>query len=511
MANVLIQKTRHLVPSFRRFTDTVALGELDPAGTRRADPLRIDFQSRAAEWRLDPTVGLAGDIVSAALVSGETTMPEVRDAASFILAHPEVSSSSLIAAAGNLLSEEDSTSGYSDLLPRLTTFLEENSRQKSYRRIRELKEAAVRFGPNPIRFAELARLYLILGNGEKAKHNIALALNLAPTNRYVLRSAARLYAHCEDSERAFELLRRNPSTRHDPWLASAELAMAGLIGKPGKVVKTAANLLTSGRYSPSSLAELRAGVGSVELLNGNRRASKRLLQASLEKPNDNALAQVEWALSQDPMFDVTVSAFDVRRNYEALALEAFNQQQWLNVLRHCESWFMDMPFASRPVLLASHVATVALEDFASAQLFCQAGRVASPDDPLLVNNYAYALGLNNEPDKALKVLDEVTRPVPEIETHICLQATRGLAYFRSGRLDEGRLLYTAAMAAAQETPNVLLWQLSLLNYVREELLAQQPLPISLAKKVREMKVHSRAFTVQILRTKVVALLDTRIS
>ena len=472
MANVFTPHSRHLVPNFRRFLDTVALGELHSVSTIVPDAVRIDLRSRIAEWNSQRTVGLAGDIVSAALVSSDTDMPAIGEAATFIIAHPDMSSPSLMSTARKILTPVEPMRKENTLLPRLTILLENNSRRATYRQIRTLKNTIARFGNNPILFTELARLYLILGNKERASRNIAIALSLAPYNRYVLRSAARLYAHCDDAERAFDLLHKNPRSSHDPWLASAELAMAGLIRKSRMVLKRAAHISTSEQLSPLSLTEVRAGVGSVELLNGNRRRSKRLFQASLQHPNDNSLAQVEWGLSLDPLLEVNLSSYDVSCNYEALALEAFNQRQWESVLQHCESWLMDTPFASRPVLMASHVASVVLDDFASAQSFCQAGLLASSDNPRLVNDYAYALALDDKPEEALKVLDEVPlSSVGEVRERVCLTATRGLAYFRSGRIAEGREMYTAAMADAKTVKDLTFRQIAVLSYVREELLA----------------------------------------
>ena len=253
MANVFTPKSRHLVPNFRRFLDTAALGELDPVSTTAPDPVQIDFRSRIAEWNIQRTVGLAGDIVSAALISSETDLPAIGEAATFIIAHPDISSPSLISTARKILTPDEPMREHSILLPHLNIFLENNSRQTTYRKIRELKTATARFGSNPILFTELARLYLIVGNKERAKRNIAIAVSLAPSNRYVLRSAARLYAHCDDAERAFDLLHKNPRSRHDPWLASAELAMAGLIRKSSMVLKRAAHISTSEQFSPFSL------------------------------------------------------------------------------------------------------------------------------------------------------------------------------------------------------------------------------------------------------------------
>ena len=509
MTSDFISKNRHVVPNLRRFSDAVVLGELDSASIASPDPVRIDFRSRLAEWTIKRTVGLAADIVSAALVSSETHSSAIDDAATFIVAHPDMCSPSLTSTAQTVLTREQPMSRHIVQLPRLTTLLENNHRQNLYRAIRNLKHATIRFGNDPVLFTELARLYLIVGNEEKAKKNIAIATSLAPSNRYVLRSAVRLYAHYDEAERAFYLLHKDPRTRHDPLLTSAELAMAGLIERSHTILKSASRILTSHTFSPSSLTELQAGVGSVELLNGDRRRCKRLFQASLQHPNDNSLAQVEWGLSVEPLFELDLRSYDVNCNYEALALEAFNQQQWTSVLRHCENWLMDMPFTSRPAQMASHVASVVLDDCAAAELFCRASRVASPDDPQLINSYAYALALDNRPGEALKVIDELeVSSVEDVRARVCLIATRGLAYFRSGRINEGRERYATAIEAAKGIDDLTFRQLAVLNYAREELIAKQPVPVSFANKIRDLKIEPRAVTTQILKDKVVALLDT---
>ena len=479
-----------------------------PASSAVPDPVRIDFRSRLAEWNAERTVGLAGDIVSAALISNETDLRAIDEAATFIVAHSDICSSSLTSTAHQVLTRDQPMPAYSVRLPRLAIFLESNSRQKTYRKIHALKNATTRFGNDPILFAELARLYLIVGNEERAKKNMAIAISLAPDNRYVLRSAARLYAHCDEAERGFDLLHRNPRSRYDPWLVSAKLAMAGLVEKSNMILKGAGRILESDKFSPFSLTELRAGVGSVRLLDGDRRRSKRLFQASLQHPNDNSLAQVEWGLSKDPLFDVDLNSYDVSRNYEALALEAFNKQQWTSVLRHCEDWLMDTPFTNRPTMMASHVASVVLNDFNAAKSFCRASRLASPDDPQVANNYAYALALDGQPGEALKVLDEVELSgVEKAQTRVCLTATRGLAYFRSGRINEGRESYATAIEAAKSVDDLDFRQMAVLNYAREEFIARQPVPASFTDEIRGLKITPRAVTTQILKDKVVTLLD----
>ena len=50
-------------------------------------------------------------------------------------------------------------------------------------------------------------------------------------------------------------------------------------------------------------------------------------------------------------------------------------------------------------------------------------------------------------------------------------------------------------------------QMAVLNYVREELIAEQPVPAFFTDEIRGLKIEPRAVTTQILKDKVVALLD----
>ena len=508
MANDFRRKDRHVVPSFRSFADTVVLGDLDSEGTTVPGAVPVDFESHVAEWRAGPSTGLAADIVSAALVSNQSVHPVIDEATRFILAHRDMCSSSLVGAARKVCNPGAPAGEARVELPRLKTFLEINTRRSAYQTMHALKRAIMRFGGDPILFTELARWYMVVGNEERARKNIVIALSLSPSNRYVLRSAVRLYAHFDDADRAFHLLNRHPLSRHDPWVASARLAMAGVIGKSHMVLKDAGRMLASGKFSPFSLTELYAGVGSVELLAGDRRRSKRRFRAALQDPNDNSLAQIEWGLSEDRLFDVDLRSYNVGRNYEALALEAFNQREWTNVLDHCEDWLMDQPFANGPAMMASHVASVVLDDLDAAKLFCQASRLACPDDAQVANNYAYALALDGQPEAALSLLEQHRLSgVEDARTRVCLSATRGLACFRLGRIDEGRGWYRSAMEAANDVGDRNFLQVAILNYAREELLAGQALPALFAEEIRDLRIEPRAATTQVLKDKVLALLD----
>ena len=126
----------------------------------------------------------------------------------------------------------------------------------------------------------------------------------------------------------------------------------------------------------------------------------------------------------------------------------------------------------------------------------------------MANNYAYALALDGQSSDALEVLDEVElSAVEEARTRVCLTATRGLAYFRSGRVNEGRERYATAIEEARGVNDLNFLQMAVLNYVREELIAEQPVPAFFTDEIRGLKIEPRAVTTQILKDKVVALLD----
>jgi tetratricopeptide (TPR) repeat protein len=509
MANIFEQKPRHVVPNFRRFSDTAELGELGLARREQGNALPFDLGDLVRAWEAERSLGLAGDVLSAAIVAGMTKVDAAREAAEFILEQEGVVSSvQQELARGVLGANESITSGHGGELPHLSAFLD--AHDGMYERIQRTRRRTIRFPGDPIPFVELARLYSILGLAEKAKKNIRIALAIAPDNRFVLRCAARLFAHYGDIERAHDLLWRNLRTLEDPWLCSAELALASLLGRHGGMIKRGRALIASKKFSPFSLAELSSGLATIELREGNRRRSRDLFRLALVDPNDNALAQVEWAFSRDRLFDLDLEAFDVKRNFEALALEAFRQQEWARVIEQAEAWFMDMPFARRPVMMGSHVASVVLDDYKKAQLFARAGLVAHPGNAQLLNNYAYALALDGKADDALAVLDGVSlSEADELSTRVCLTATRGLAHFRKGEVEQGRRLYEAAIDAASKIPNVNYRHLALVNYAREEILSGQAVSDVVIEKVKGIRLDRGAVTLGILKEKVLSLYERR--
>ena len=138
----------------------------------------------------------------------------------------------------------------------------------------------------PVRRAFLA--HQVFAHVEPAKRAMTVALQLAPHDRHVLRSAARLYFHIRDPQRAYSLIRRNEAAPYDPWLMATELALAMSIDKAPAFLKPGIALLESGSVMPHQITELAGAAASTYLTGaGPHRRSRKLFAQSLADPNDN--------------------------------------------------------------------------------------------------------------------------------------------------------------------------------------------------------------------------------
>lgn len=511
MANALQQKDRHVIPNFRGFAETAELGELDRAQIQDPNHINMSIEGTLSIWRESPSIGVAADLLSAATVAGETLLADVREAAKYLSDHYDTITFSQRDIVNRILENPDRNLQQSRLR-RIKDFIDEDNRSFLHEKIHWLRRAGTRFARDPILFVELARYYSILGLKAKAEKNMLIAINMAPNNRYVIRSFARLFSHFNEIEFAYDFLKRSEVTRNDPWLLSAEISLAAMLERKSQLIKHAKRLIHSEKFSARSLAELSTAIGTMELLAGDRKKAKNLLNVALSDPNDNALAQVEWLLSKDRLFDIDVAKFGVKRSFEALARESFERLDWDKVIRHAEDWFMDMPFVRRPVLLAAHVASVALDDQTTAEVFCRAGLIAHPGDPLLLNNLAYSLALENRLDEARSQLDKVqTEKVTEESTRICLTATNGLIRFRERDFDRGRALYLEAIQSSSKSQNSDLYHLAIINYAREEILSGSVFVGTAIEMLNGIKLGPRSTVLKLFLDRVKALADKQIA
>lgn len=291
---------------------------------------------------------------------------------------------------------------------------------------------------------------------------------LTPTNRFVLRSASRLYIHEKDLELGHAVLRKSLATQSDPWLVAAEIAASSTLGRASNLVSTGRRMLKDGAHQALHVSELASALGTLEMVAGNARASRKLFRQSLIEPTENAIAQARWAASQMNLSDLHSSY--LQRSPEALAWVSYNEGKWDQSLGESVKWLQDQRFSSRPAILASYVAAVSLENYDQSAEWARLGLVANPDDPILLNNLAYALVNLGKVEEAHALLPRI-RPGGSAVVEVLHAATSGLIHYRMGDRARGRAEYLDAIRRAERARLFNLRAKASIFYALEELRA----------------------------------------
>jgi tetratricopeptide (TPR) repeat protein len=315
---------------------------------------------------------------------------------------------------------------------------------------------------------DLARLYTLLGQNVQARQTLSIALKLAPTDRFVLRCAARFLHHIGEYDEALDLLRRNGRTPHDPWLMAAEIAASGVAEKSPRFAKVGADLLAKKDVSAFHTSELASALASIEMRSGKSRNANKLFRQSLIKPTANALAQAVWACKRTGLGQVNPEMIIKAQASEALTLDYFNKAEWEKVMSSAEKWAEEEGFSARPPGLASCVATSFLDRPELGEAIAKKGLATNPKHPGLINNKAFSQILRGKAAEGMLTLAEIDIMAAAKRERICLLATTGLAYFRLGNAKEGRRLYQAAIELASEPEDIGLKTLGCLYLAREE-------------------------------------------
>lgn len=509
---IATQQDRHAVPTWRSFGSTVSLGELSFTRPQQSGfvPMDVSIDEYIIDFELNKTVIHAAELVSAAIANKLTDNNAVKKAAEFILENCTRSTSLQVSLAKNIVfpqdafKKEQSLTHEEDLLEHY-----ENRLERIKQKIKATKVALRGYPNNPILHVELSRYYSILGLEDKAIHAMRIAMHLAKNNRFVLRSATRLFSnyHSRDNdylEYIQYFLSKRGITSQDPWIMSAEISIASTLNKTSKFIKKGMTLIESKQHNPLSFTELASNIATIEMEHGSHKKSRQLFRQALIDPNDNSLAQVEWASRQDHALIVSLEQYNIKKNFEALMYDAyFNKKQFDLTLTHAINWFLDQPYSKDSAMFGSNVAATLLNEQDKAIAFAKAGLTSHPNDPGLMNNLAYSLALDNRPQEALDILNKIkhSAQVGE-ETQTCLIATRGLALFRTkeeNNVKEGVRLYQEAIHKTKESKNHLLMLTAILNYSREVLIYNPKEALDIYNSLKEISENISHPSIEFLR------------
>src|SRR5205807_1070689 len=133
--------------------------------------------------------------------------------------------------------------------------------------IRTAKERVTKFPRDAFAWIDQARLYTILGQYNKARRAVLVALHLAPTDRIIVRSAIRFFAHHNDWDEALYYANKAYRVNNDPFILGPLVSIGTRLDKlPIRLRPTAnAALHASDAFLYSEVA---AAIGTFELLNG---------------------------------------------------------------------------------------------------------------------------------------------------------------------------------------------------------------------------------------------------
>ncbi len=446
-------------------------GELEPLGLPDSPVIASseELTARVDDWRRYRQGTIAGDLISAGLVLSATDNRDVRDAAKYILSLGPRAPASVRRLASAV--EEQSFDHAND--PAHEPDVAEILPEESHSQIRSIKARLIDYPRNALLWVDMARHYAMLGATNQALRSMRAGIALAKDSRFVLRSAARLYVHIGDAEQAYDLLRKSPATRRDPWLRAAEIAVAGLADKtPAQLRNTKRGLLAT-KYAPRYISELASAVATFELTEGSAKSARRLFNLGLQQPTENTVAQADWATNHISGISLKEDHFLVPRTFEAKASLHLEKMELPDCLLECSRWLEDEPFSSRPVEIGSFLSIAAFEDYDTAIELSKRGLVSNQDHFILLNNLSVALAESGRIDEAKRTHQTIKVSNRSEWEKTCWLATKGLFAFREGRYIEGRQFYEQARASARVQGRKDVEAMVLIHWAREESKAGQ--------------------------------------
>lgn len=497
---------RRVIPNWRSLRDTVSNGELEYPSNEH---IAFNLEEYEHDWSREHSLLYASELVSAAVANGIRHNSVAKDAAEFVLNQDGKTTESQRTVALSLLSEDNDRA-----FPKCNHEIDEllMNTGEIYAKIGYLKSIIRKYPFSPINYVEIARFYTMIGQTNQAIKMMNIALGLDSENRFISRSAARLFVHVEDLDLAHYVLRKNKQVAFDPWLMASEISVNLLRERSSSLIKKGVALINSGDFSPFSLSELSSSLGTLEFVKGTQKRSKLFFEKSLISPNDNSLAQAEWAKANKLSlhFDKTVCD-KVNMSYEANALYAYQKDKYEDALKASIRWLNDMPYSKNPIFVGANISYTFLKDYKTAEKILKRGLEANPNEPAFMNNLAYTYALDGKLVEANEIIQKANK-VSDIDerTQICLSATRGLIAYREKRIEEGRALYMEAIKAAKDIPGdpTYNWN-AILNFIREEILATNLIPSDVDEVLNQIHEAPKDKGVKMLKQDIQQLISKR--
>lgn len=318
------------------------------------------------------------------------------------------------------------------------------------RKINKLRSVLVNQNRNALLWLELGRQYSAIGLNSKAKRCVEVAVNIAPINRFVVRSAARFFIHIDDSEIAYKISSNAFSATADPLIRSTLINCAIL----NEVTLKKINIIKPEDVNTDNIflnSELLSSSAMVDIRIGNEKRAKKLLKIAWKDPTESVLANAEWIIRNKFQFLKDEQNLDFYKSAEASTWEDYFALDFESAISNSVLWGFEEPYSTHPFSCGSGIACLAGK-YQDAAKIAKEGLIANPNDILLKNNYIFSCLRNNNIADAEKVFSTISQSVLDDDIFY-LTATVGLFNYKKGRIEEGRKYYLKAFDLSKKDGN----------------------------------------------------------
>lgn len=440
------ERKRSIVPRWRSMLNTPTIETITTP--RFADYPGItsqQFSSLVQEWRKQGRAEDAVDIMDAGIASGNRALAV--EGAKRVLSFSASLKPRVVNRANVIIY---GSKDYSDVskLPE-----NEYDEEQIYKKISNIKKQIYDNPRNTLAHVEVARLYSRIAQFDKAEKNLLIAVSIDPNDRFVLRACARFFTMIHNEREALKILWASESIRYDPWIQSAELAVADLAGKSTKFSHNAAKRVLNRGIILRNESELATGWVSREIApkHQTRELVKRL-HRTLTDPTENALAQGVWLLDASGV-QFRESFPDVKFGddaYEATALSLIEAENFEEAEKAAQKWYMDQPFQVRAAIELANTNFTYLHNWVKSFQVSKEALKIHNGNWILVNLACISSVYNNdfeEYSKYLKIFENIQNG---FEQEAFLLAARGVGDIRRGRYYDGVQNYLKACEVAKK-------------------------------------------------------------
>lgn len=430
---------RRLIPKWRTADTTLQSAE---AGSHKtAAPLKTqgdaeELHRSIASWRQERTPGFLGDVLAHSI--HKELIPQILD----ISLEARRRGDPMTVVQSSFIEELLATNGEAITTLGLAepTVQAKHPYQAGIQRLRALLSSNPN---NALAWLDLAQFQAAQGKTKVAERSILAALNLAPDNRTVIRTAARFWVHANQHDLAHQLVRRHQRTASDPWLMASEIALADLAGVPSVFLSKGKRFIVdNANFNKAHLTELSGVIADEEFKAGKLKRAREAFRKALQLPNDNMIAQ---AIEHQARFGIVLESPQINealeRSHEAQVIKAWLDREPDLAERHGKAWHSEEPFSSRPIQFLSSL-YLFKGDYENSERWIKVGLGADCTDKGLLINLAFLharAGLGSKMTSVLRLLGSAHGDAKPFA-----KAIEGLFEYSQGRFESGDHLYNEA-------------------------------------------------------------------